>query len=244
MVLPPSTNLQHSSRHQHTTDDSPWDKFMHAMSRFTANVEAVVAAFLLSTAKASSPPRCPCRRIPLPTGRVALRIIQERRAASTFRSIADDDCMSVDSDDETEGSEDSYGANDDGGGAFEWAELLLQNRFLDLYVRHAAALTIQRAFLRHKTTPSSSDRRRRRTPLASLMRLQEEIDAKHHAARAIQLLWRRHTHTATSCTSVQRLKRKRLHVLQTTMTTTHEVTDCRHTLVQDAKEFVVRALQC
>ncbi|RHY94397.1 hypothetical protein DYB37_006295 [Aphanomyces astaci] len=240
--------------------DSTWDKFRQVMSRFTANVEAVVAAFLLSSSSsaasssddlshlaAAMPSQHIPRRVLIPTGRVALRVMHERRQACNFHSISDD----VDSDQETEGSEDDAfsctGWDDSAEWRDQWSALVTQSRFLDEYVKHVSAQTIQRAMRKflwsRQQHTIAAHLFRVRTPLKCLFRLHQEIDLKHRAAGVLQHAWRHRP----SGSKPNRLKRKR--------TDDHNLKPsdvCRQGALlahaafhnQDTKDMLVQALLC
>ncbi|OQS04215.1 hypothetical protein THRCLA_03536 [Thraustotheca clavata] len=109
------------------TEYAAWHRFRDAMSRLTANVMERVATVLLNA------PKRP-RRVELPQGQVAWQLVQERQEACAFHSIADD----LDSEGETDGSEDAFPLNcdmDDDGECGNWRE--------DVQVE--AAIIIQRA---------------------------------------------------------------------------------------------------
>ncbi|CAK4338558.1 unnamed protein product [Aphanomyces euteiches] len=202
-----------SKKRQHH-DHSTWDRFRQVMVRFTANIEAVVAAFLVSANTTPKEllrsPQLP-RRAAIPSGRAARRILRERRQACDFRSIADD----CDSDEDTEGSEVVCPVGQDempGDWVEQWNVILSKGRFLDVCRQHVAACTIQRAmrqyYLSKQQHSIATHLFRVRLPLKCLFSLQQEINAKHNAATVLQMAWRRRRRPQPR---MRPLKRKRSH---------------------------------
>ncbi|OQR96456.1 hypothetical protein ACHHYP_15788 [Achlya hypogyna] len=178
-----------------------WQKFLEAVSRFTANVEGVVdrvrSALLSSSAvpdiDSDVRPFVP-RRALLPQGREALELLRERRRVCAFSSIADN----WDSEDETDGSEDAFSMD---------CDMLCDDEDEDVNMAYSIAEHMERAL---------AARLIQRTYRAFASRAAQCIFIRHRAAHTLQRAWRAHLRVHYRRRS-RPLKRKRSDTLEPPM---------------------------